>query len=297
MTVSVELKRRINGAAGSPPSAGAKEGEIAFNAPGAPGSTTKPTMFFFDGTAWRTVNPDVTVSTQSIVLGAAANIGQAYTNWAGLPGNSITGNVVIATFGTPAQAYVLTNAGSPGVSASWTSLGGATMFATQADVNTGTDTTGAVNPATLRGTTVNASSGAASADKIVRLGANGRIDSSMLAITGVNIQGTADPTAPAAAGPVKGDLYFASKAGALDTSYVGAAGTAVKTGDSLLYDGAAWHVVANETDLSAYVPLAGTNLMTGNIVWSGAAGAKAGTTIIDGKGGTVDNVNLDCGTY
>jgi hypothetical protein len=254
-------------------------------------------MFFFDGTAWRTVNPDVTVSTQSIILGAAANIGQAYTNWSGTPGNSITGNVVIATFGSPAQAYVLTNASSPGVSASWTSLGGSTMFATQADVNTGTDTTGAINPATLRGTTVNVSAGASSADRIVRLDANGKIDASMLVVTGINIKGSADPTSAPAPGAVKGDLYFASTAGTINAGYAGASGVSVKSGDSILYDGTAWHVIANEVDLSAYVPLAGTNLMTGNIVWSGAAGGKAGATIIDGKGGSVDNVSINCGTY
>ncbi len=297
MSVSVEFKRRINGGAGSPSTAGAKEGEIAFNAPGAPGSTTKPVMFFFDGTAWRVVNPDVTVSTQSIIFGAAANIGQAYTTWAATPGNTITGNVVIATFGTPSQAYVLTNTTSPGVASSWTSLGGATTFALQADVNAGTDTTGAINAATLRGTTVNVSAGAASADRIVRLDVNGKIDTSMLVVTGINIKGTAVPTAAPAPGAVKGDLYFASADGVLNAGYTGAAGLAVHSGDTLLYDGAKWYVLANEVDLAAYVPLAGTNLMTGNIVWSGVAGNKAGTTIIDGKGGSVNNVSINCGTY
>jgi hypothetical protein len=32
-------------------------------------------------------------------------------------------------------------------------------------------------------------------------------------------------------------------------------------------------------------------------VWSGAANALAGTTILNGKGGTIDNVVLDMGTY
>jgi hypothetical protein len=65
----------------------------------------------------------------------------------------------------------------------------------------------------------------------------------------------------------------------------------------LLFDGTKWHLVPNATDLTAYVPLAGTNNMAGNVVWAGAANSKAGTTIIDGKGGTADGLLIDCGTY
>ena len=65
----------------------------------------------------------------------------------------------------------------------------------------------------------------------------------------------------------------------------------------VIFDGTNYHLVPNDVDLSAYLPLAGTTAMTGNIVWSGASGAKAGTNIVDGKGGTLDNVVVDAGTF
>lgn len=294
MTDTIQFKRRINGATGSPGAGGAKEGEVAFNAPGAAGATTKPIMYFFDGTAWRTVNPDVTVTTQSVNLGTTGSgPGAGFT----ASGAVISGNVVIGTWGSPAQAYVLTNTAAPGVDASWTSLGGAVSFAVAADIITGTDTTKALNSSALRGATVVTSAGAGDANKIPRLDATGKLDSSVLPVIAAEVKGSTDPTAQAPAGSQTGDIWFASKAGTAHTSFAGLTGTAIGIGDALIFDGTNWHAVPNMVDLSAYVPLAGTNLMTGNIVWSGAANNKAGTVIFDGKGGTIDNVLLDCGTY
>jgi hypothetical protein len=297
MASTVQMKRRINGAAGSPGTTGAKEGEIAFNAPGAAGGTAKPTMYFFDGTAWRVVNPDANVTTQSIALTGGANIGAAFTTWAASPGNAITGSVVIATYGTPAQAYVLTNPTAPGVAASWTSLGGAVSYATGPQIITGTDSTVAINPVGLRAATTLTSAGAADSNKIPRLGAGGKLDASLLPAGALNAKGATDPTAVPPVGAVNGDAYFANKAGAANAGYGPGVTGNVGLGDMLLFDGTAWHLVPNATDLTAYVPLAGTNLMTGGIVWTGAANSKAGTTVIDGKGGTADGLLIDCGTY
>lgn len=427
MTDQIQFKRRINGAAGSPSTAGAKEGEIAFNAPGVAGSTTKPVLFFFDGTAWRTVNPDVTVTTQSLTLTGGADIGASYTAWAATPGNALTGNVVIASYtpagGGPAQAYVLTNQAAPGTAASWVSLGGAVTFAVAADIIagtdttkalnsgalrgastqtsagvadvnkiplisatgkldssllpalttqaitlaggtdlgnayttwaagpgnsltgdviiatytptggvaqsyiltnraapgtaaswvvlggaaafavaadiiTGTDTTKALNSAALRGATVIQSTGAPQANYVPRLDATGKLDPSVLPANATHLAGAIDPTAAPPAGVTAGSMYFANKDGASNAGFTGIpTGTQIKTSDAMIFDGMNWHHIPNATDLSAYVPLAGTNLMTGAIVYSGAAGNKAGTVIYDGKGGTIDNVLLDCGTY
>jgi hypothetical protein len=420
MTDQIQFKRRINGAAGSPSTTGAKEGEIALNFPKIAGSTDKPDIWAFDGAAWRHANPSVAVTTQSITLPAGADIGAAYTTWATTPANTLTGNVIIATFGTPAQAYILTTPAAPGTASSWTSLGGATTFATQPQVDAGTDTSGAVNSATLRGTslsgptgggapvagdanklvrldsagkvsdgfvskatsleiktgtattsfitpaglrgttvaaptgggavpvagdvdliprlsntgaidhrfipklgstsgttlqtgtdttafltaaglraaTVIVSAGAGDANKLPRLDATGKLDATMLPASATHLAGALDPTAAPPVGATSGSMYFANKDGVINAGFTGiTAATAIKTSDALIFDGTKWHHIPNGTDLNAYVPLAGTNLMTGSIVYSGAAGNKAGTVIYDGKGGTIDNVLLDCGTY
>ena len=361
MTSTIQIKRKINGAAGAPAATGAKEGEIALNFPKAAGATDKPELWAFDGAGWRLANPSVSVSTQSIALPAGADIGAAYTAWATTPANTLTGNVIIATFGTPAGAYILTNPGAPGTAASWTSLGGATTFATQSVVNTGTDTVGAINSATLRGAsvaaptgggtvpvaadkdhlvrlgalgninpafiprlvstdatalqtgtavdafltaaglraaTVVASAGNADHDKLPRLDATGKLDATVLPASATHLAGALDPTVAPPVGATAGGMYFANKDGAINAGFTGiTAATAIKTSDALLFDGTKWHHIPNGTDLNAYVPLAGTALMTGSIVYSGAAGNKKGTVIYDGKGGTIDAVAIDCGTF
>jgi hypothetical protein len=361
MTSTIQFKRKI-GATSSPVALGAKEGELALAFPGAAGAATKPTIWAFDGVAWRDANPSVSVSTQSISLPAGTDIGVAYTAWATTPANVISGNVVIATFGTPPGAYILTNPSAPGTAGSWTSLGGATTFALQATVNAGTDTIGAINSATLRGTsrnaptggagpvagdanmlvrlgslgeidpafiprlvstdaaviqtgtainafltaaglraaTVQTSAGTADHDKLPRLDANGKLDPSMLPANATRLAGTIDPTvAPptGAATPKAGDMYFTNKAGAVNAGFTGAAGQNAGLGDSMIFDGTKWYLLADDTDLTAYVPLAGTALMTGAIVYAGAANSKAGTVIYDGKGGKIDAVAIDCGTW
>lgn len=310
MASNLQIKRRINGAAGSPGAAGALEGELALNFPGAAGTTTKPELHAFDGSGWRRVNPDVTISTQSINLGTGANIGAAYTTWSGTPANKITGNVVIATFGAPAQAYVLTNPAAPGTTASWTSLGGAVAFATAAQIHAGTDTHGALNSAILRGEALNAPStgnaAAADADRLVRLNAAGQINSKFLPAAASNVRGAVDPTAAfAQVNPpyASGDIVFANKAGQVAATWKGAAGEAVKSGDALLFDGTNWHHVPNATDLNAYLALAGGTMADGAAVTfdtttaAGTAGGAASLAIINGAGGTVDNVVIDGGTF
>lgn len=298
MANNIQFKRRINGAGGAPTGT-ALEGEIAFNAPGAAGGTQKPDMYFFDGTAWRLCNPAASVTPQSITLGAGANIGQAYGAWAGSPGNTLTGDVIIATYGTPSQAYLLVNRSSPTVAGSWVALGGAVAFASASDIHTGTDTTGAINSAILRGETVTTSAGNSDADKLPRLNASGKLDASMLPATPSQIKGGVDvTTAPVSSVTyVKGDIIFANKDGAVSTAnYPLATGSAstVKSGDTLLFDGTAWHVIPDTTDMTAYVPLAGTTQMSGSVAWSADGAKAAGLDLFNRK---IDRAIIDCGTY
>jgi hypothetical protein len=302
MASIIRIKRHIGGAQAAPAGAN-NEGELAIFFPGTAGSTGKPTLYANDGGGWRTVNPSVTVNTQAITLPAAGDIGAAYTAWAVTPANTLTGNIVIATFGTPAQAYVLTNPGAPAAAASWTSLGGAVSFASANEIHAGTDATKAINSLILRGETLAAPTGtvaaAVDADRIVRLNQNGQVDPKFLPAAPTSVRPAIDPTValvqpnPAYA---KGDMVFTNKSGTVHTDYTGAAGTAVKSGDSMLFDGTNWHVIPNETDLEAYVPLAGTSpgkVVTGAINW--AAGQTG--TILDGQGGVIDNVTVDGGGY
>jgi hypothetical protein len=314
MSSVVQIKRRINGAAGAPGGTGFKEGELALNFPGAAGATTKPELWAFDGAAFRRVNPDVTITTQSITLTGGADIGAGYTAWAATPGNVISGSVVIATWGTPAQAYVLTNAAAPGSSASWTSLGGAVSFADATEIHTGTDTTKAINSAILRGETLNAPTAtpANDADRIVRLGSAGKIDAGFLSITGLAFTGEFDVTvayvAPTPA-PANGDFRMINKAGAVETSWASKFANnpaTVGVGDLMLYQAGTvnkWHHLANTVDTSAYVPKAGATTMTATarLNFSGAAptGGAAPAIIIDGgtNKGSLENVVVDAGTY
>lgn len=299
MSSNIQHKRRINGAAGSPPTTGALEGQIAFNAPNAAGSTDKPDLFFYDGVAWRNCTPAVAVSTQSINLGAAgADIGAGYTAWAATPANVITGNVVIATWGTPAQAYVLTNAAAPNVAGSWTSLGGAVSFASAAEIHAGTDTTKAVNSAILRGETVTVSTGVGDADKLIRLNAAGVLDATLLSAVPSDVKGAQDVTAALTGGPYKsGDIVFSNAAGTVDASWTGAAGSTTASGDALIYDGAVWYLIPNKTDLNAYLALVGGTMGDGAKVTFDVTTGGAGTVVLDLATGGLDNAVINCGTF
>lgn len=299
MASRVLFKRKIGGT-GSPGVPGAVEGEIALAFP-AVGTT--PELWAFAAGAWERVNPPAGAVTQQAVNlnnPGGADIGAAATAWIGANA-AFTGDIVLGTYGNPAQAYILTNAAAPGNAASWTSLGGAVSFAAAGDITTGTDTVKALNSIALRGATLNAPTGtpANDADFFIRLGATGKIDSRFLPAVPTKVLGSHDPSTPPtvpAGGFQNGDMVFMNKTGTVNTGWTGpAAGTAVKSGDMLLYDGAAWHAIPNETDLNAYLQLAGGSMAADATITFDAGSATK--TILDGKGGTVDNVVLDCGTY
>ena len=305
-------KHRLAGGGGAgSPGAVDPSGSIALNFD----TGGLPELWASNGTAWQRINPPAAITTQSINLGAAgADIGAAYTLWAATPGNTLTGNVVIATWGTPAQAYVLTNSANPGAAVSWTSLGGAVAFATAAEIAAGTDTTKAINSAILRGETLNAPStgaaAAADANKLIRLNAQGQIDADFLPAMPTNVRGGLDVTqafAQAVPPYAAGDLVFANADGTVGTGWTGAVGDPVHSGDVLLFDGTDWYVLPNTTNLAGYLELAGGTMSDGAGITfdtsTATAGAGAQTqTIINGAGGMIDdcfldNCEIDGGTF
>ena len=303
MSSLLKIKRRINGSSGAPTGTNV-EGELALNFPGAAGSTAKPTLWANDGAGWREVNPTAAINTQSIVFPAAANIGAGFTAWAALnTANKITGDIVIATFGTPAQAYVLTDTSKPTVSGSWVSLGGSTPFATAAAVIAGTSVSDAINPASLAGAAINGSTAptAADAGKYVRADATGKIDSSLLSFSPVTFKGTATLTAAPTLGWTAGDYGIASAnvlAANVNAGWAGISGD-VKQGDLIVFDGTNYDVISNTVDLSAYVKLSGNNAMKADALLTWTAPATL-TTLINGADASksaIDNMTIDGGTY
>jgi hypothetical protein len=179
MSTTLQVKRRIAGAAGSPAAAGASEGELALNFPGAAGGATKPELWAFDGSAWRNANPSVAVTVGNVALAGGADIGAAWTALAVKP----TDPIIVASYG--GSAYIKTGAG--GAAGDWAAMGSATAFASAGEIATGTDIAKAVNSLGLRGATVSAPTGgggavAGDADKIVRLDATGQIDIALVPV-------------------------------------------------------------------------------------------------------------------
>lgn len=265
----------------------------------------------WNGNAWVTVN--ATVTTQTLALGTAgADVGAAYVA-AGSP--AITGTIVIGTWGTPAAAYMLTNRGAPAVAASWTSLGGSTSFATQAEVDAGTLTTSVVSPSTLRGTSLSAPStavaAAADANKLVRLNAGGTIDSRFITLTALTFRGAVDIAAAyVAPNPAwgAGDFALLTADATAHASWnaVGVTG-AHKTGDVIIWDGTRYWLVPQTTSVAAYLPLSGTatgRLMdaAAQVVFDVPAGAApaAPVTRLNGSDpakSAIDGFTIDCGTF
>lgn len=294
---TIRLKHRLAGGGGAgSPTGTAVSGEVAINFDVVSGA---PEFWARNATTWQLINPTPTISTQSINLGpTGADVGAGYAAWAVNPANKITGNVVIATWGTPAQAYVLTNAAAPNLAISWTSLGGAVSFATAADIHAATNTTKAINSAILRGETVTVSAGITDADKLVRLNTDGVLDASLLSVSPIDFKGAKNVTVAIAGGPyVSGDMIFANAAGTVDASWTGAAGATIASGDSLIYDGTNWHIVPNKTDLSSYLALSGGTMEDGAKVTFDVTTGGVGTVVLDLATGGIDNAVINCGTF
>ncbi len=221
------------------------------------------------------------------------------TGVAGSPGSVQPSGVVAVNFAPSGTPELWASDGS-----AWKQLNpaGSVPFATGADVLTGTSTTTAVTPKALADSSVATSSGIADAGKFIKLDANGKIDTSVLSVDAMEFKSTVLPSAAAPASPNKGDVYLISADGTMGAGWTGATGTAMRTGDQLIWDGSAWQIVGGaQIDPSAYLPLAGTAGAVGAAMASGAVitmnPAAAGNTVIDAAGGAVTNAVINCGTF
>jgi hypothetical protein len=127
--------------------------------------------------------------------------------------------------------------------------------------------------------------------------------------SGVAFTGNADLTkayvAPTPA-PANGNLYTVNIGGAVDPSWAthisGVAPANVNIGDHLIWSAIdnKFHYFPSATSggaAGAYVPLAGTNALSGGLVWSGADGSRKGTTMLIGQGASMDGWAIDGGSY
>jgi hypothetical protein len=289
----LRLKHRLTGAAGSPTGTGFKSGEVVINFT----PTGTPEFWSYDGANWRQINPPSVVTTANIALpggtaGSATGIGAAYTALTSKP----TASVVVASFA--GTSYIKTGAG--GADTDWASLGSAASYATAAEINTGTEANKAIAPDQLRAAALKAPSATPANDEnhLVILNAQGKLDPGFLPVGGLVFKGGVAPTAAPAAGAKAGDMYFFNAAGSLNTGFGQPAGTNAKTGDTIIFDGTAWHLIPNETDLNAYLALAGGTMSakTSKISWPAATPATP-EVYLDLNGGQLDNALIECGTF
>lgn len=315
MSTPVQVRRRLNGAAGSPPEAGMLEGEIAVNAQ----DGTDPELWFFAGNTttgtapankgWLRLNPKAaapTVGTANLPGGAAGSKAGIGTAWTALNPKP-TDPIVIASFA--GSAYVKTGAG--GADADWTSLGSSVSFATIAEALAGTNGDKPIASDVLRALSLAAPSNTPANDvnHLVRLNAAGKIDAGFLNIpSGLTFKNAIDVTgayaAPATAWKT-GDFGVVQSSGTVGAGWPGiAAGTAATQGDMLLFDGTNYHMLPQESDLTGFVAKAGANAIANDMVMTWTAPAAL-TTVLDGADATksqienfnIENCRLDAGTY
>lgn len=105
---------------------------------------------------------------------------------------------------------------------------------------------------------VTAAGTAAQANHLIALDAAGKIPASALPVAGnMSFKGTADVTAAVPAGVASGNYYLAAANAVAGAGWTGIVGQSLKAGDALVYDGAAWHAMPQNVDLTGYLPLAG----------------------------------------
>lgn len=136
----------------------------------------------------------------------------------------------------------------------------------------------------LNNTLLNASyqGGANGALKVPLLDANGRLSPNMLPTSGGVYKSNLDLTVAYVA-PVPtwsaGDYGYVSVTGPVHSSWVSHLATpvpaTVKAGDNVIYNGTLYSVVPNTTDLSGYMPLDGSQAMTGPLTLKSQTGAGA----------------------
>ena len=309
----IRLLHRLAGGAGAgSPTTLAPSGAVSINFD----TGGKPELWASNGAAWQQLNPDTAITTATsaqILTGTATGV---YPDPLALAGARTTSSAGVADAGK----YVVLDAAGKFDS----SVLDATALTTSLAPNTTTVSAGAADvgkyvvldatgkfdssvlgvtalTTSLSTVTTSTSAGAADANKYVTLDASGKLDSSVLNIEAMEYKGGADATAAAPGTPGVGDTYVVTTGGTIAGSWTGIAGGTAGTGDMLIWNGTAWDQVVSNTDLSAYVPLAGTAGVTGAAMASGSVltmnPATALDVVLDGAGGSISNSTINCGTF
>ena len=266
-----------------------------------------------------------------------ADLGAAYVAWNAGAGNpDYTGDPVFIEW-KDHQLYALTDAANPGTSTSYTAVAAATSDPQVADftavpgANSAPDIGAAYTAFLAAGQTLDVTAGAT----VAKWGATAPAfyvltDSTAPAVAGnwskvspdavaaldfkaaVDVtqarMDDADPTSPS--GWPSGSFALIAASGATSAGANAGGNTwadigvppTINQGDLMIWDGATFHILALETDLSAYLQLAGGTMADGaGIIFdttTATAGAGAATVVvIDGNGGSLKDVVLDAGTY
>jgi hypothetical protein len=335
MANTFKIKRR----AGTPANPGAPAalaaGEIAVNFGGHLAGQTRPSLYVGDETGTVRVllhqGDLASVSVTSKVIpgtGAGPNVdGNAQVAAPGWPWAVAAGEVPVVTHN--GTAYMFTGgAGSYGTTAGgtaltagmFTSLGAAPAVATAAQVRAGTINTAFLTPGNLANVlpiavlTAGVSSAqvghptlpaaatgvAADANRIVVLGADGKIPASVIPVKDLVFQ-SADATlaAPAAPAHSNGLVVVNTGTGAAHAKWGITPAPTLSPGDYLMSDGVAWHFIPASTVGNQFLHLSGGPMTPGDTTKVTFAPTTVdGTVIVIDLGqGAIDNGWIDGGTF
>jgi hypothetical protein len=338
----VRVKHRLAGAAGSPGAVG-QSGELALNfttaTPELWGSNGTSWVQLNPSSAYATSAQVIAGTATGIAIDPAGLAGASAVVSAGvadqgklvkLDGNGLVDDTVVPkatgatiTTGTATDTFITPAT----LAAAGSATGGLASankyvrfdanglldtsffdYATSAELlaNAGTGTVnGLVNDNVLAASSTVVSAGAGDAGKFVKLDATGKIDASVLNLDVMEFKGGLNVTAAAPAAPNKGDTYIVTTGGTIAASFTGLGGGTATAGDQFIWDGAAWVRVVGATDLTAYVPLAGTAGVAGAAMTSGSVltmnPAATGNVVLNGATGAnfgaLDKFIIDCGTF
>lgn len=291
MVRNLRLPRRVDGASGPPNAGDFLAGQMALNFPGAAGGGLTPELWAHDGAVFRRVNPSGTTVRSAQAGPDQGTVHDTFTADAIDVG---TGDIVVYTYG--GSTWIFTgNPGSPAVAADGdlVRVGAFPVYASSQETLAGTVADKAVTPSALQARTLVTPSAtpANDADRLVRLGSNGRLHPNFV----FRFYGDVNMTTAVPGGlvPTGGTWVRNTTAGVPAGSWnFHQAPSWVGLGDSAYYDGSRWHHLANAGAFNG-----GRMRAAAKIEWPGAVTAEAGNVLLDLKGGTIDNAVISGGTF
>lgn len=249
-----------------------------------------------DSFGWELYIPPV-VTTARVDLpggtpGDQTGIGAAWTAYTPKP----TDEIILAVYA--GASYI--KSGSGANDSDWVQTAAPIVYASSAEIIAGTSTAKNISPKGLADAAVSSLSAtpANDANKYIRLGANGLLDSRLLDISPLAFKGTVNPSDPPPSGAVQGSLYFAANDALPNSGYGFPPNTVTTAGDALIYDGTKWYHLPNDNDLSNYLPLDGGSMRTkgATIAWP-LATLGSPEVALDLNGHQIVNAIIDCGTF